>query len=149
MQGELTFHLSSSWMYITYTSFLFDLSKRGRNFFSLFVPFYWWFDKKGGEKFGVLYMNVYVIYMHVYFLISISAYMFCLCKKRRSILHLYIYVLFGVVWFMHSLNIFIIFCYAWVKGELLWSLTLIHTYITAWVLSSSKGGDCWSRDPSL
>jgi len=67
-----------------------------------------------------------------------------------------------------------VLCYAWVKGELLQSLSLIHayitswvchhqkgeivgpktyyssfdddqihTYITPWILSSSKRGDCW------
>ena len=30
--------------------------------------------------------------------------------------------------------------YAWVKGELLWSLSLFYVYITLWVLSSSKIG---------
>ena len=39
-----------------------------------------------------------------------------------------------------SLPYLIILCYAWVKGELLWSFTLIHAYITPWVLSSSKWG---------
>ena len=33
MQGELTLRLSSSWMYIAYTSFLFDLTKREKFFF--------------------------------------------------------------------------------------------------------------------
>ena len=52
--------------------------------------------------------------------------------------------IYACLWFlfMHicvvyelSLNIFIVYCYAWVKGELLWSL---NAYITSWVLSSLK-----------
>ena len=42
--------------------------------------------------------------------------------------------------FMHFIEYRIVYCYAWVKGELLWSLSLIHAYITPWVLSSSKRG---------
>ena len=45
------------------------------------------------------------------------------------------------------LNIFIIYCYAWVKGELLWGLSLIHAYITPWVLSSSKRGILLAQRP--
>ena len=40
-----------------------------------------------------------------------------------------------------------VYCYAWVKGELLWSLTLIHAYITPWVLSSSKRGRLLAQRP--
>ena len=40
-----------------------------------------------------------------------------------------------------------LFSYAWVKGELLWSLTLIHAYITPWVLSSSKL-EWWAFGPT-
>ena len=43
---------------------------------------------------------------------------------------------------------FIVYCYAWVKGELLWNLTLIHAYITPWVLSSSKRGRLLAQRPS-
>ena len=46
-----------------------------------------------------------------------------------------------------SLNIYFVYCYAWVKGELLWSLTLIHAYITPWVLSSSKRGRLLAQRP--
>jgi len=41
----------------------------------------------------------------------------------------------------------IIYCHAWVKGELLWSFTLIHAYITPWVLSSSKRGRLLAQRP--
>ena len=87
MQGELTLRLSSSWMYIAYISLLFDL----------FSPLCWWFDKKWEKNFESLFES---LYMHVYFLFN--AYMFCLCKKGRSIWkvslclfpHLWIYMLF-------------------------------------------------------
>ena len=78
------------------TSFLFHLTKRGKKFILFICAPLLMIWQKGGEKFGVLYMHVCVIYMHIYFSISISAYMFCLCKKGRSILHLWIYVLFGL-----------------------------------------------------
>ena len=91
--------------------------------------------------------------------------MICFCpfvdeltKRGRKILRVYICMFCFLVYtkreeefdefislFMHIclylctlLNIFIVICYAWVKGELLWSLSLIHAYITPWVLSSSK-----------
>ena len=63
-------------------------------------------------------------------------------EKYSSFMHI------CVIWFIHSLNIFIVYCYAWVKRELLRSLTLIHTYITPWVLSSSKRGRLLDQRPS-
>ena len=144
---------------------------RGINFTSLlFMNVYRiyillaWYDKKGeiffwvylcpfvddltkrGEKFGVLYMHVYVIYMHVCFFNwyqSIIVLFMQNGEKYSSFMHI------CVIWFMHSLNIIIVYYYAWVKGELLWSLTLIHAYITPWVFSSSKRGRCWPRGPLL
>ena len=56
-------------------------------------------------------------------------------------------MLICVICFMHTLNIFIVYCYVWVKGELLWSLTLIHVYITPWVLSSPKRGRLLAQRP--
>ena len=44
-----------------------------------------------------------------------------------------------------SLHIYYVYWDAWVKGELLWSFTLIHAYITSWVLSSSKKGEKYFR----
>ena len=61
-----------------------------------------------------------------------------------SICCLCIYVLFCLC---ILLNILIVYSYAWVKGELLWSLTLIHVYISPWVLSSSKRGILLARWP--
>ena len=46
-----------------------------------------------------------------------------------------------------SLPYLIVYCYAWVKGGLLSSLTLIHAYITPWVLSSSKRGRLLAQRP--
>ena len=83
--------------------------------------------QKGGEVFEefiyacLFHFLVYAkrgrrIAMHVYFLIY--AYMFC-----------FVYTFYSISYFYY---------YAWVKGELPWNLSLIHAYITPWVLSSSK-----------
>ena len=45
------------------------------------------------------------------------------------------------------LNIYLFICYAWVKGGLLWSFTLIHAYITPWALSSLKRGRLLAQRP--
>ena len=79
----------------------------------------WWVNKKG-EK------NLESLYMH--------AYDFCLC--------IYVCLVYEPL-----LNILIIYCYAWIKGDLLWSLYLIHAYITPWVLSSSKRGRLLTQRP--
>ena len=50
--------------------------------------------------------------------------------------------------FMNIHCIYLMFIDAWVKGELLWSLTLIQAYITPWVLSSSKSGRLLAQRPS-
>ena len=119
MQGELTLRLSSSWMYIAYISLLFDL----------FSPLYWWIDKKG-EK----YLKSFICMIKVLGEFIYACLIPCLC----------IYMLFGLC---ISLTIFIVYCYVWVKGELLWILTLIHAYITPWVLSSSKRGRLLAQWP--
>ena len=98
MQGELTLRLSSSWMYIAYTSLL----------IVCFRPFVDELTKRG-EEFRVVMHVKYLLFMHIY--------LFCL-------------------WAFIEYPYY--FCYAWLNGELLWSLSLIHTYITPWVLSSSK-----------
>ena len=56
-------------------------------------------------------------------------------------------IMFMHIYVKHSLHIYYVYCYAWVKGELLWSLTLIHAYITLWVLSSSKRGRLLAQRP--
>ena len=84
MQGELTLRLSSSWMYITYISLLFDL----------FLPLCWWINKK--KKYLVS------LYMHVY---SISSFMQKKGKEFGEFMHVYfhlcIYVLFGLCISLH------------------------------------------------
>ena len=75
-------------------------------------PLCWWIWQKGGKEFRELIYACLLLFMHIW-----------LCL---------IYVL--------SLNMYLFICYTWVKGELLWSLSLIHAYITPWVLSSSKMG---------
>ena len=83
-------------------------------------PLCWWIDKKE-ERILCLYMHV-LSHVHVY----AYTFVFTLCT---------------------SLTIFIVYCYAWVKGEFLWSLTLIYAYITPWVLSSSKKGRSLAQRP--
>ena len=98
---------------IYFCPFVDELTKRERSI--------WW-----------VYICMFILFPH-------------LCKKGEKnlvsfllvYLYLCIYVLYGLC---TSLNIFVVYWYAWVKGELLWSLTLIHAYITPWVLSSSKRG---------
>ena len=124
--GELTLRLSSSWMYIAYTLYCLFLS-----------PLCWWIDKKR-EKYLVswVYICMFILFPR-------------LCKRGKRIWWvcacLFLFMHICVVWFMHSIEYLYVYCYAWVKRELLWSLTLIHAYITPWVLSSSKRGDCWPR----
>ena len=166
MQGELTLRLSSLWMYIAYTSSLLELTKRGRNFFYAPLLMIW---QKGGKKFGDLCMHVYACLLLFAFTIDIRAigiraclfhflvicmfifsfdirvFIFVVYKKGKK--YLVLFDLFMHIYVVHSLHIFIIYCYAWVKGELLWSLTLIHTYITPWVLSSSKRGRLLAQRP--
>ena len=87
-------------------------------FVCLSSPLCWWSDKKGEKNL------VSLICMHNF---GIYAYMFCL------------------VYVFHWISI--CYCYAWFKGELLWSLTLIHAYIAPWVLSSSKRGRLLAQRP--
>ena len=128
--------------------------KKGEIFFKfIYVPLLMiW--QKGGEKVGVLYMHVYawfpmfmnflkrlrILYIHVY-VIYIHVYFFFNWYQSICILFsidIKAYMLICANYFMHTLNIFIVYCYAWIKGELLWSLSFNHAYITPWVLSSSK-----------
>ena len=139
MQGELTLRLSSLWMHIAYISLLFDL----------FSPLCWWFDKKGERNFwSFIYacLCMFISFLILYkkgeknFESFIYACLFsCLMhicfvyEKGRSISFLIYAFMCYLIYACHCA-----YCYAWVKGELLWSLTLIHAYITPWILSSSK-----------
>ena len=132
--------------------------KKGRTFcFAFFYPFVddW---QKGGERFREFYMHICVFayiefYMHNCIL-HIMSFMFIRKwfesfkqgKKvfRTCLCFMHIYALSCLVFFAY------LFVYwdAWVKGELPWSLTLIHAYITTWVLSSSKRGRLLAQRPS-
>ena len=94
---------------------------------SFYWNFYWYQEQ--------LFKNMFILSLY-----------FQLVFKNMFILKFGIKSMFTFIAFIAYL---IVYCYAWVKGELLWSLILIHSYITPWVLSSSKGGDCWPRGPSL
>ena len=56
-------------------------------------------------------------------------FVFTIGIRAIDIMHVYL-CMFMHIYIEHSLHIFIVYCYVWVKGELLWSLTLIHAYIT-------------------
>ena len=152
MQGELTSRLSSSWMYIAYIFLLFDLfsplcwwlTKRGRKILSLYIlslymhiwvfayiefmhftkwgEWFWKFKQKGGESFWE--KNFW--FMHISLTLFMHKYLFS---------------------FMHFIEYLIVYWHAWVKWELLWSLSLIHAYITLWVLSSSKRERLFAQRP--
>ena len=144
-------------MNIAYTSFLFDLTKKGENFYWVYLcPFVDDLTKRGREIWSFIYACLCMISLFY-------------TKRGRSILRIYIcmfiffnwyqsiYVLFSigikaymlicVIYFMHTLNIFIVYFYTLGKGELLWSLILIHAYITPWVFSSSKRGRLLAQRP--
>ena len=160
MCREANLTSSSSWIYIAYKVYwliwfypslisLF-LTKRGRKFFM-------WFDftlnpllmiDKKGEKYlwvicmfsllkGEKYLSSLLI-MHIFCILQLGAKDLICVMIASPTLHtchvlLLPYLLF--IW------------YAWVKGELLWSFTLIHAYITPWVLSSSKRGRLLAQRP--
>ena len=119
----------------------------------------------GGANFtSLLFRNVYRIYIFIVWFVF-RPFIDELIKRERSIWRVYICMFisfpcfckkrneFGefmhicVVWFMPFIEYFYLYCYAWVKGDLLWSLFLIHAYITPWVLSSSKKGRLLAQRP--
>jgi len=59
----------------------------------------------------------------------------------------YLYVCYDRYHELYWISIY--FFYTWAKGELLWSLSLIHAYITLWVLSSSKKGILLAQKPII
>ena len=132
------------WVYLC--SFVDDLTIRGREIWSFIYAclciIFLFHTKREKRNLRVLYMHVYVIYMHIYFFFNWYQSIYVLFS-----IGIKAYMLICVICFMHTLNIFIVHCYAWVKGELLWSLTLIHAYITPWVFSSSKRGRLLAQRP--
>ena len=127
------------------------------------MPLCWWFDKKGERNFGVLYMHVYACLFHFLVLQKegkefwefIYAYLFsCLMhicfvyakKGEKYFMSLYMFTSIYAYLLWAFIAYLYVYCYAWVKGELLWSLTLIQ-HITPWVLSSSKRGRLLAQSP--
>jgi len=124
--------------WFVFQPFVDDLTKRGRSIWwvykCMFILFPY-FIKKGGEGFWE--------FMHI---------CFCLCKKEKRIWNLvslcmfiFLFMCICLFSFMHFIEYLYVYCYAWVKGELLWSL--INAYITPWVLSSSKRGRLLAQRP--
>ena len=133
---------------------IFLFGKKGeKNLFDLILlwTLCWWLTKRGRSIW--VYMHVlcfhclrgrsicFPYYLCIYVLVlQIGEKDFDLC-----LLHVLSPYLHTCLW--ASLHTFIIYVYAWVKGELLWSFTLIHAYITSWVLSSSKKGRLLAQRP--
>ena len=94
-------------------------------------------------------MNLYRIYF--YLVCFSSPICWWVDKKEKTIERVYtcmfisVYAYMFSILFMHFYWRSLCLCCAWVKGEFLWSLSLIHTYITPWVLSSSKRGRLLSQ----
>jgi len=95
--------------------------------------------QKGGEVFEFIYTCLYV---------------YCLCiicfvyaKGGEVFGFAYVYILIYAYLCWEFIAYLYVYCYAQVKGELLWSLTLIHAYITPRVLSSSKRGRLLAHRP--
>ena len=110
-------------------------TNRGRKFWWFYFYFNPFVDdwQKGEEVFEIYACFLYLRGSSI----CVYAYMFCFANRRKRfydcvlclLLHLHTYL------------------WAWVKGELLWSFTLIHAYITSWVLSSSKRARLLARRP--
>ena len=142
MQGELTLRLSSSWMYIAYTSFLFDLTKSEKFFWVYLCPFVddW---QKGGEKFESFRYACFMSFIcNVYFFFQLISEHICFVFNwYQSIYVNMCYLFYAYIEYLYCL----LLCR--IKEELLWSLTLIHAYITPWVLSLSKRGRLLAQRP--
>ena len=125
----------------------------------VFLPLCWWLTKRG-RKILSLYMHIwvfaYIEFMHLMFYKIRRMFLKVKTKRGRRFLEkeFWIYACFSHLVDAYiclasctSLLYLYVYCYAWVKGELLWSLTLIHAYITPWVLSSSKRGRLLAQRP--
>ena len=114
---------------LLYFTSLLMIDKKGENdfeFICAYLQFESMFIQKGENDFESLYKKGEKAF---------GRRIFDLCMFLSPCLCIYIYLVLCT-----SLQYLFVYCYAWVKRELLWSLTLIHAYITPWVLSSSKGG---------
>ena len=136
--------------------------QKGRKilFMSLvFVPLCSWIDKKGERNLEFLYACLFYLLpftigikigIKCIFCLLVSRGIFCCIfwlVSRAYLFHWYQISCLCIFMFERSLHIFTVYCYAWVKGEFLWSLTLIYAYITPWVLSSSKRGRLLAQKP--
>ena len=114
-----------------------------------FVDFCFW--QKGGEhcfvftltpllmidKKGEKYFSIYACFGKE-FLIYAYCFVLQIGEKEFDVFHACLWAFIAYLF---------VYCDAWVKGELLWSFTLIHAYITPWVLSSSKRGRLLAQSP--
>ena len=133
-----------------YPSLIFFLDKKGRIFF--LTPLLM-IDKKGEKDFEFIYAYLCFCIYWVYMRKMINDFESLNKKGRRFLKHMFVLCMFlspscCIHLFMHIHWKSYVYCYAWVKGELLWSLTLIHAYITPWVVSSSKRGRLLAQRPS-
>ena len=128
-------YLFISWFDFT-PLLIFVSNKKGENivlFFTL-TPLLM-IDKKGEKYLSIyaLFRKEFLVYAYCFVLQigekELDVFHACLCMFISLYLHTCLWAFIAYLF---------VFCYTWVKGELLWSFTLIHAYITPWVLSSSK-----------
>ena len=144
------------WVYLVPLFWWFD--KKGernleiyRCIFSLcmftFVYFYNWYKSNWYQG---MFISFPVICMFICSF-DVRAYVFCLWKKGEVFIFvvykkgkkylvlfdLFMHICLCLKFYWISLYVYV---YLWIKGELLESSSLIHAYITPWVLSSSKRG---------
>ena len=154
MCREVNLASSSSWMYIAYKFLSIDypslislfLTKRGRKFvwwFELWT-LCWWLTKRGRSIWVICMISLRERKILRWFWDFDLCFYSCITRNKRFVLfymHSFAYI------FMCFIEYLLLIYYAWVKGELLWSFTLIHAYITPWVLSSSKRGRLLAQRP--
>ena len=103
-------------------------TKRGKRILRLYICMFIFF---------IWYQSMFISYAYLFFhLISI-----CFVYEKGEVFFIYAYLCWAFIAYLYD------YCYAWVNGELLWSLTLIHAYITPWVLSLSKRGRLLAQRP--
>ena len=136
-------------MYIAYTPLLFWFMQKERKILFIsfvFVPLCWWIDKKGERNLEFLYACLfYLLPFTIGIKIGIKN-IFCWYIKSMFI-SLGSDIMFMHIYDEHSLHIFTVYCYVWIKGELLWSLSLIHAYITPWNFIIIKRGRLLAQRP--
>ena len=116
------------------------IDKKGEKYLCFCFDIYAWFPCLRGRSICPSYLRgiKICIYAYVFWFMQIGVKRFWFMLVASPYLHPYSCASWSYLLFI---------LYAWVKGELLWSFTLIHAYITSWVLSSSKRGRLLAQRP--